>query len=509
SASVQISVGFCLPGLPAPTVQAFAALVDSPSVSLVGQTLSSPAYLDKTMHPNNHYGTPALINALTVLGANWAAQFQHDPHSLPQSQLPVNDMSLVNGGEFDIHGKWNVDKVGPTADGHKGHRIGIEVDIGDTSGAGGISTFLPVPSGGSAANPVWAKTFSQMYSEEGWFSFLSEGPGQLYHLIVTGTGRVSIDFPDAAQVTAWDGAQNATVRVPMINRGGLNADSVTITSLGATDGVTVSPSSLPAFVGSLPILGIGSIEVQVQVPDGVDFFFLYGAGESTSGNSVFPVPGANGLAEFYVPIDLRSFSGTPMPTTPHPEVAGDWQLVLSDADQPAVTNGTVVYHGSIINNTGADIVLSVLDLSFSMAAPSGAFQYALAPEFLNTGGLIPASGYTGPLFVVTWSEAPAVGSFGSGGLVLMAETNLNLAPINGSFSSSYEAQALSATLAGTNLIMSWSLEGTGLELQSIDSLDGLYPEWDEVPTPVIQTNGLNTVTLPVTDPAGFFQLVSP
>ena len=247
----------------------------------------------------------------------------------------------------------------------------------------------------------------------------------------------------------------------------------------------------------------------MQVPPGVGFFFLYGAGESASGNSVFPVPGTKGLAEFFLPVDLRSFSGTPLAPAPRPEIAGDWQLVISDADQPASTNGTVVYHGSIINNTGEDIVLSVLDLSFSMAAAPGAYVYTLAPEFLSTGGLIPASGYTGPLLVVTWSDAPDAGSFGSGSLALTAETNLNLAPINASFSSSYEPQVLSATLAGTNLVVSWSLEGVNLILQSSGSLDGDYPEWDEVSAPVIQANGLNTVTLPVTDPASFFQLVSP
>ena len=182
---------------------------------------------------------------------------------------------------------------------------------------------------------------------------------------------------------------------------------------------------------------------------------------------------------------------------------------MSDPNQPAVTNGTVVFHGSIINNTGTNIVLSSLNLSFSMAAAPGAYQYDLAPEFFNTGGVIPTNGYSGPLVVVTWSNAPTVGALATGDFTLTAETNLDLPPLTASFSSFYEAQVLSITPAGTNVILSWSASGSNMILETTGTLGDDYYDWGVVPQPVALSNGLNTVILPVPDQAGFFQLVQP
>ena len=63
---------------------------------------------------NNHYGTPVLVNALKKIAANYQKYF-------PGTRIRINDMSLKNGGKFDINGKWNGS--------HSQHRIGKNADI--------------------------------------------------------------------------------------------------------------------------------------------------------------------------------------------------------------------------------------------------------------------------------------------------------------------------------------------------------------------------------------------
>lgn len=80
-------------------------------------------------HEGRHHGTPAFVNALRALADSLKAFADLIP-SLPDSERPtgvfpgtlgINDMSLAEGGLFDLNGNW----IGPHAD----HRVGTNADI--------------------------------------------------------------------------------------------------------------------------------------------------------------------------------------------------------------------------------------------------------------------------------------------------------------------------------------------------------------------------------------------
>src|SRR5712691_1162017 len=66
------------------------------------------------IHPDNHYGTATFNPALVNLANQYAA-------ALPGQRLAYNDMSLVEGGVFDISANW-----GPK---HFTHRFGVDGDL--------------------------------------------------------------------------------------------------------------------------------------------------------------------------------------------------------------------------------------------------------------------------------------------------------------------------------------------------------------------------------------------
>jgi len=348
-----------------------------------------------------------------------------------------------------------------------------------------------------------------MFTEEGWFTVCPEGGGKFYHLIVCGSGAVAIAIPDPAQVVNWDAVNRiATVRIPIENRGGIDASSVTISRLSATGGATIA-SALPTPPTDAPIRLPRWFDVNIQTPPGLKAVILSGGGLATGGGSSFLVPSAAGPGGlFFLPVDLRSTTSAPHGSAGPTPAVSSWQLLLSDANQPAVTNGAVIYHGSIVNDTGADIILNGLDLYFTMAAPNGAFTYGLAPEFLNTGGLIPPGGYNGPLFVVNWSNSPTVGAIGNGEFSLTAAPDFDLPPLTGAFSSAFNLQSLTVSRSGTNVLISWPQTGANMALESSDRAGGDSPEWDDVLSPPTLVNGQNAVVVPASASSTFFRLRS-
>jgi hypothetical protein len=86
------------------TVPNLIMLNNSTSIKLIGAT---------TTHPQNHYGTRGLVSALKSLGADFYEKFG--------KPLMVNDMSLLNGGLFDINGDWTTP--------HVEHRDGTNADV--------------------------------------------------------------------------------------------------------------------------------------------------------------------------------------------------------------------------------------------------------------------------------------------------------------------------------------------------------------------------------------------
>lgn len=91
------TIGVSAPGL--------LALPPGTGYTLVGATAT---------HPSNHFGHPTFNATLQVLGGLYAADFAGET-------LGYNDMSLVNGGLFDLDAAWQPP--------HFSHRFGTDIDV--------------------------------------------------------------------------------------------------------------------------------------------------------------------------------------------------------------------------------------------------------------------------------------------------------------------------------------------------------------------------------------------
>jgi hypothetical protein len=95
----------------------------------------------------------------------------------------------------------------------------------------------------------------------------------------------------------------------------------------------------------------------------------------------------------------------------------DWTLTLDNPSQAGPPGSTLVYSGTITNSTGADLFLDTAFIDFSPAAP---YTDGYEDSFLSTLGIIPPSGYSGPLFYVEWLSGAVPGDSGAGSLQLTA-----------------------------------------------------------------------------------------
>ena len=461
---------------------AFASLSSSAQIELIG---------DGPIHPSSHWGTAALIMAIERLGQNYAVERTRG--TVPNFPLAVNDMSLVHGGFFDIDGSWSVEGN----KGHKGHRLGIEVDMGGASAGHGL---LP------AARVELEKEFDRMWQEQGWFKRAPEGDH--YHFILFGDGRASILFPKPAVATWQDQANRLLlVHVPFENGGSLDAAQVTISNLQTSHGTLLTP--LPIDAGgatrrttATPAFGF---DVLIQVPVGVKGLALRGGGTAVApggGSTPVPSPKRGPMFTQYVAVPAAGIASQ-RPAAP---AAGGWTLTLTSANQPAAAAGTtVVYSGIIQNTTGSDIYLSTSDLYFTMSAPDASYVFDLAPEFLALGGVIPPAGYAGPLFTIYWVADPPLSASGVGSFSLVADPASGLPALAPTFESYYKPQTLRIARANGQIVLSWPVEASSMSVESSTGLDG-ENEWIPVTAPVVQGNGMNTITLPATDPAGYFRL---
>ncbi|MCR9133544.1 MAG: penicillin-insensitive murein endopeptidase [bacterium] len=106
-------------------------LPEGTSYSKVGGTPShfgprvDHLHQDFRVPDNNHYGTQELVDFLINLSNVWEAIVLADStQDNRQTPLNINDMSLPNGGKFDIFGRWTGS--------HYNHRVGRDVDIRTT-----------------------------------------------------------------------------------------------------------------------------------------------------------------------------------------------------------------------------------------------------------------------------------------------------------------------------------------------------------------------------------------
>jgi hypothetical protein len=92
---------------------------DGPNYLLVGQL---------NWHPSNHYGTLTAVTNLPLIADDYKTQF-YGQNAIPDAEkLNYNDMSLINGGKFDIN---SVRTVPPnwTNTHHEEHREGKNCDV--------------------------------------------------------------------------------------------------------------------------------------------------------------------------------------------------------------------------------------------------------------------------------------------------------------------------------------------------------------------------------------------
>ena len=79
-------------------------LIDGVGIKLVGS---------KPWHPSNHWGTAAMVQAIRDMARAYFLEYQE--------KLEINDISLKDGGLFDICQNWETP--------HRSHRKGKNVDI--------------------------------------------------------------------------------------------------------------------------------------------------------------------------------------------------------------------------------------------------------------------------------------------------------------------------------------------------------------------------------------------
>jgi hypothetical protein len=95
--------------------------------------------------------------------------------------------------------------------------------------------------------------------------------------------------------------------------------------------------------------------------------------------------------------------------------AANWTLALTNATQTAPAGATAVFDGVITNDTGGPLSIDV-SLGFTTSPASDTFTIEFSQSFLDLDLAVPTSGYSGPLFQISWSAEAVPGTFGEGDL---------------------------------------------------------------------------------------------
>ena len=112
----------------------------------------------------------------------------------------------------------------------------------------------------------------------------------------------------------------------------------------------------------------------------------------------------------------------------------NWSITLSEADRTGPAGSILTYSGTITNTTGSDLFIDASTLDFTASAPSSDYNFDLAPEFLDTLGIIGVISYNGPLFFVEWFATVAPNTTGKGAFELTAASPGNPATLSVAFS---------------------------------------------------------------------------
>lgn len=99
--------------------------------------------------------------------------------------------------------------------------------------------------------------------------------------------------------------------------------------------------------------------------------------------------------------------------------AQQWSLTLASPDRVAAAGAITTYSGTLTNTTGAPLPFDV-GLDFGTAPETELFTVDFTPEFAGLGLQVPAGGYTGPIFRITWGSLVGGGTHGVGEIQLTA-----------------------------------------------------------------------------------------
>ena len=131
-------------------------------------------------------------------------------------------------------------------------------------------------------------------------------------------------------------------------------------------------------------------------------------------NSIYQQSTGNGARYLFALLALWGFFQSAVIAAPITAAGNNWAMTLDEAAKTGPRGSLLTYIGNIANLTGADLLINVANLDFNATTPATNYSFDLAAEFLDTLGIIPASGYSGPLFFVRWASSAPVGTTGSG-----------------------------------------------------------------------------------------------
>jgi hypothetical protein len=114
----------------------------------------------------------------------------------------------------------------------------------------------------------------------------------------------------------------------------------------------------------------------------------------------------------------------------------DWSLTLDNPSQSGPAGSALVFSGTITNSTGSDLLLNTAFIDFTATGP---FAKDYEVNFLSTLGIIPPSGYSGPLFHIQWLPGALPGDSGSGSFQLTASAPISPSLISASFETAVSA----------------------------------------------------------------------
>jgi hypothetical protein len=98
-------------------IQSLFELGGGTNYTLVGTTAT---------HPDNHFGTNTATTNLPLIADDYKASFYPNTTIPAGEKLRFNDMSLLNGGKFELAANWGNGS-------HQEHRIGINCDVGSSN----------------------------------------------------------------------------------------------------------------------------------------------------------------------------------------------------------------------------------------------------------------------------------------------------------------------------------------------------------------------------------------